>query len=257
MEQNQKRFIDAIRSFSASPPSVIVEVGARDCRETVYFAKEFPSARIYAFECNEQTLPLCREAVREFPAITLVEKAASDIDGKITFFPIDTEKTKTPHADGNPGASSLFRASGKYTTEQYVQRETTVDSVRLDSFLNGAGVSKIDALWMDAQGSEKKVLEGLGIRLRDVDFIHTEVEFREIYAGQPLFWELLRFLRERGFSLHSFTSFDRSFGDALFVSRRLYARGLFGSVLLFARRMARAYLSYPLMFIRKIKRRKA
>jgi FkbM family methyltransferase len=254
MEQSQKKFIESIRSFPGIPVSTVVEVGARDCRETVQFAKEFPQARIYAFECNEETLSLCRKAVEEFPAVTLVEKAVSDTDGKISFFPIDTEKTQTPHADGNPGASSIFRASGKYKAERYVQREIRVESTRLDSFLKSFNIPRIDVLWMDAQGSERKILEGLGDHIRDVKFIHTEVEFEEIYTGQPLFWEMVHFLKRHGFSLFKFTSFSKSFGDGIFIHQSLYRRSIFVSALLFVWGMAKVYSSYPFVFFRKIRK---
>ena len=42
---------------------VILEVGARDCAETLDFHRAYPDAAIYAFECNPATLPLCRRAV--------------------------------------------------------------------------------------------------------------------------------------------------------------------------------------------------
>src|SRR5437868_570763 len=87
---------------------VILEVGARDCRETLDFHRAYPDATIYAFECNAATLPLCQRAVAGNSKINLIEKAVTDHDGLVTFFPIDQEKTVTDELDGNPGASSLF-----------------------------------------------------------------------------------------------------------------------------------------------------
>ena len=47
---NGERFVvEAVRS--------IVEVGARDCAETLDFHRVYSGARILAFECNPATLP--------------------------------------------------------------------------------------------------------------------------------------------------------------------------------------------------------
>jgi FkbM family methyltransferase len=55
---------------------------------------------------------------------------------------------------------------------------------------------------LDTQGSELDILSSLGTeRWADVQCVVTEVEFRELYRGQPLFPEVDAFLREQGFDL--------------------------------------------------------
>jgi ribosomal protein L30E len=39
---------------------VIFDVGSRDCQQSIEFYHKFPNARIYAFECNPNTLPICQ-----------------------------------------------------------------------------------------------------------------------------------------------------------------------------------------------------
>jgi FkbM family methyltransferase len=196
----------------------IVEAGARDCAETIAFRTFFPDARIFAFECNPQTLPLCRTAAAGLTGVELVERAVSDVDGKVSFFAIDPERTETTWPDGNPGASSLLRASGKYPLERYVQREIGVESTRLDTFLDLRNVATVDLLWLDIQGAELMALRGAGERLRDVKLVHAEVEFLEIYSGQPLFGEVRRYLRDHGFLFVGFTAYGEFSADAVFVN---------------------------------------
>jgi FkbM family methyltransferase len=205
------------------PASVrtVVEVGARDCAETLDFHRRYPNARIIAFECNAATLPVCRRAVARLRRIKLIEKAVSDRAGDIPFYPIDPDRTVTGDAEGNPGASSLFRASGDYPLEHYAQRETTVQAVTLAQVMREEGLHGIDLLWMDIQGAELLALRGLGDRLGDVRLIHLEVEFFRIYAGQPLFEEVHRFLLGRGFALLGFTSYSRFAADAVYAQRSL------------------------------------
>jgi FkbM family methyltransferase len=204
--------------YVTSPDPIIFEVGARDCEETITFSDQYPASKIFAFECNPSTLPLCRKNVSGRKNITLIEKAVSDRTGKITFYPIDPEKTKTSWKDGNPGASSLLKASGKYPIEDYKQKEVEVETVTLSKILEDYSLPRIDTLWMDIQGAELMALTGLASRLSDVRLIHTEIEFLEIYSGQPLFKDIYNFLVSKGFILVGFTNVGHYSGDAVFVN---------------------------------------
>ena len=214
MERNLTRFV-ALAGALVTDVRCIVEVGARDCRETLGFAQAFPRARIYALECNPDTLPLCRAAVAGEPRITLIEKAAAERPGRLKFYPVDPAT--------NPGASSLYRASGKFELEEYRQREVEVDATTLESVV--ATEASIDLLWMDIQGAELSALKGLGARLADVGLIHLEAEFEEIYASQPLFADVRAFLEANQFAFLGFTIYARHSADAVFANRRRFGAG--------------------------------
>lgn len=199
----------------------IVEIGARDCRETLAFQDNFSRAEIYTFECNPDTLPLCRERVANISNIHLIEKAVSDKDGKLTFYQTDNEKTKTSRPDGNPGASSLFKANPDYPLEKYVQKEITVDSTTLSSFCREVGLSQIDLMWLDIQGAELMALKAAGDYLSKIKLIHTEVEFYKVYMDQPLYKDIRNYLAENGFRLVTFASFGKYAADAIFVNTKL------------------------------------
>jgi FkbM family methyltransferase len=211
VERNLARFAAVARRLLGERIGWIVEVGARDCRETLGFAQLFPAARIYAFECNPDTLPLCRAATAGRASIRLVERAVAERAGRVSFFPVDPAV--------NPGASSLFEASGHYALERYPQRRVEVEALTLDSFLAAEGIPRVDLLWLDIQGGELGALKGLGARLADVALIHTEVEFEEIYAQQPMFGELRAYLEAHGFLFLGFTIYARHSADAVFANR--------------------------------------
>jgi FkbM family methyltransferase len=210
LERNLVRFAALARSLMPADTRCIVEVGARDCRETLGFEQLFPSAQIYAFECNPDMIPVCRGAVRGRQRIRLVENAVAERAGRLKFFPVDPAT--------NPGASSLFRASGKYKLEEYRQREVEVEAITLASFLERESIAKVDLLWMDIQGAELAALKGLGPRLADVGLIHLEAEFEEIYSGQPLFGEVRSFLEANAFRFIGFTIYARHSADAVFAN---------------------------------------
>ena len=220
MKSARKLFDFIANNPSFAPVKTIFEIGARDCAETLLFQQQFPSAQIYTFECNPDTLPVCRQQVKHLDKVLLTEKAVSEIDGEIAFYKIDTQKTTTTWFDGNPGASSLFRASGKYPLENYIQEEITVNSTRMDSFMEQNGVKEIDILWVDVQGAELAVLKSAAKYLKNVKVIHTEVEFFEIYQGQPLFETLKTYLNQQGFYAVQFTTFGKYAADCIFVNKK-------------------------------------
>lgn len=200
---------------------VVFEFGARYGEDTIEFAQRLPHSQIYTFECNEQTIPQCRDLIKQFSNITLTEKAICESDGPITFYPIDAKKTTTTWKDGNQGASSLLKASGKYPIENYVQDEKIVSGITLKTFMQENDINKIDIMWMDIQGAELMALKGLQDRISDVGIFHIEVEFFEIYSRQPLFKDLRNYLESKGFEFKGFTTKSEYSADAIFINRDL------------------------------------
>jgi len=220
-ESHLDKFVIVARTFLGNRIRNVVECGARDCAETLAFHELLPEAEIFAFECNPDTLPLCRDSVGGIDKIHLLECAVSDKAGSVTFFKIDPSRTRTTWSDGNPGASSLLQASGNYPVEDYAQTAVTVASVTLSEFMASAGLDAIDLLWMDIQGAELLALEGLVPSIGQVKMIDLEVEFIEVYIGQPVWADVYRFLKKHGFRLLTFTTFGKYSADAVFVNRSL------------------------------------
>lgn len=181
---------------------IIFDIGSRDCEQSIEFYKSFPNAKIYSFECNPNTLNLCRTNILNYrDRITLIEGAVCDYDGNITFYPINQNETITSWSDGNPGASSLFKSNGNYTVEKYVQDEIIVNCHRLDTIMQKYNIPKVDIIWMDLQGAELLALKGLSHHLNDVKYIHTEVTHKEIYSGQVMYKELNDYILSYGFKI--------------------------------------------------------
>src|SRR5262249_12449389 len=83
-----------------------------------------------------------------------------------------------------------------------------VETTRLDDIPEVKGT---DLLKLDIQGGELLALRGGEKMLDDVLAIHAEVEFVELYKGQPLFAEIDSYLRGRNFQLHKMSSMGRAF----------------------------------------------
>ena len=113
----------------------------------------------------------------------------------------------TLHLTSDPGCSSLFRP-----IEQLIRHRpelactapagtSQVVMSRLDDWLRTSGHAYVDVAKLDTQGSELGVLEGATEALTGMSMLEVEVEFNEIYEDQPLFGDVDRFLRDRGFVL--------------------------------------------------------
>ena len=92
---------------------------------------------------------------------------------------------------------------------------------RLDNILDSDTV--IDKLILDTQGSELQILKGAGKLLHNTKVIVCEVEFVELYKGQPLFEDVKKYLTQYGFVHTKFTRQVRwsekspVFADAVFT----------------------------------------
>jgi FkbM family methyltransferase len=82
---------------------------------------------------------------------------------------------------------------------------TPIQTRRLDDIEE---VQRVDYMKLDVQGAELDILKGAPRHLASTLMIHTEVEFLEMYKGQPLFADVDAFLRAQGFMLHSIRSLN-------------------------------------------------
>jgi FkbM family methyltransferase len=188
--------------FKRNEVSVILDIGSRDCQESIQLSERFPNARVFAFECNPNTLSICKSNIMKYPNINLIDKAVNTYNGTCTFYPIDQKKTVTTWKDGNPGASSLFKANGNYDViEKYVQNEIQVPCTRVDTVCSENNLDHIDIIWMDLQGAELLALESLGSMIDKVKLIYTEVTFKPMYHGQCLFDDINNYLIKHDFVL--------------------------------------------------------
>ena len=89
-----------------------------------------------------------------------------------------------------------------FPTWGQVVESKEVETRRLNDVPETAGATFIE---MDIQGAELLALQHAPSRLRDALVLHLEVGFVSLYRDQPLFSDVERFLRGRGFMLHKFS----------------------------------------------------
>lgn len=119
----------------------------------------------------------------------------------------------TLHITNEPMTSSLFKPA-RPTIDLFpalgeimqVIREEVVKTRRLDDIKEAQGA---DFIKLDVQGAELMILQNAQEVLRSASVVQCEVEFIELYEGQPLMSDVDAFLRTQGFA---FLRFDYTTG---------------------------------------------
>jgi FkbM family methyltransferase len=112
---------------------------------------------------------------------------------------------------------SLFTALAELNA---VERVEEIQTRRLDDI---AEITDADYIKLDVQGAELDVLAAGKRILSQAVLVHTEVEFVEMYKGQPLFGEIDSFLRKEGFAFHTFMGFAGRTFIPVTISNNPYA----------------------------------
>jgi len=208
----------------------ILEVGAHFGEDTARFLEILGNqiSKVYCFEPDPRSVLVFRDYIND-DRVTLSESALSDKNGVAPFFQsFDPEQQNPPkkygwipknsyqtHKLGNSGSSSL--KPGYHLT---LQAPIHVTTRRFDDWALQHKVETVDFAWIDVQGSEKEVINGMGHAISKVKFFWIEFGEQQ-YEGAMSRQETIDLMRIKGFQFvpNPFTSTDAESGDALF--RRL------------------------------------
>jgi FkbM family methyltransferase len=202
-----------VKNIKKNEIKTIFELGSRDLVDAENLTRYY-GGKVYAFECNPDCLVLCHENYKRFDKSTqdkimLIEKAVTLEDKPYTFFAIDTEKY------GNIGASSLFEldfsnrsAADPDRNRGSIQKQITVEGIRLETFIRENKISSVDIICMDLQGYELNALKSMSEYLHNVKYIITECQLNSTYRGGTSFRDLEFFLANYGFEYTCSNSFD-------------------------------------------------
>ena len=179
------------------PHGTWIDVGAHHGETTLGYANGNPGLTIYAFEPN---LRAAVSLMRRAPNYVVIPMAVAERDGSAQL-----------HINQDDQASSLLtmnenvRRSWTGGEALSVKRVVSVPTIRLDTFLNLAGIGQVDYLKIDTQGMDLGVLRSAGTRLRDILKITLEVDIspQRLYQGSASKEELAKFLHDAGFELVS------------------------------------------------------
>lgn len=172
-----------------------IDVGAHEGETTFPFAAADSSLLVYAFEPNLRAASRVMGRLRNYVVLPI---AIAGQDGSAEL-----------QLNAYEQSSSLLPADEagvrQWVTEQEfkVVGSVTVPTMRLDTFMNQAGLAAVDYLKVDAQGLDLEVVKSAGERLRDVAKVQLEataVSYRQ-YEGAPGKALIVEYMRSMGFRL--------------------------------------------------------
>ena len=186
------------------------DIGANEGVFAIQIAKNEPKTFVMAFEPIPKLVSSITKSTTHLKNFMILRNAVSNFNGEARF-------NISPESQyGDYSCSSLLDFSDKSKTD-WPGREDfkvidyiDVDVIRLDSIITEYKIPKIDYLKIDTQGSDLKVLEGLGEFISIVRAGTMEAAAKEsiLYDGQNTQEESIRFLESNGFEITKIESND-------------------------------------------------
>ncbi len=194
----------------------ICDIGSRDGMDALRFRQLFPKARILAFEANKHNYAsMTANAQLAAGQVEILPFAVSNTDGETSF------NITAADPDGISGTSSLL-AGGSVQVKEVVSVQTR----RLDAMIKErCPERRCLGLWVDVEGAEYFVFEGMSDICDQVAVIHVETAVKPMREGQKTMPEVTALLDGLGFDLVDAGFSDTDvWGDAVYVNRGVRAK---------------------------------
>lgn len=218
---------------------VIFDVGANVGSTLDEFKSWWPDSEVHCFEPQQECWESLEQRASKYTAASVVINrcaAGSVPNDQATFYSHDINSGVSGfnkinlRSQDSIHLNRLLEADPQALPEyeQSLNHERSVKIVRLDEYINKAGIQRVNLLKIDTQGFEPQVLEGLGTRLSDVDVVITELMFYDYYERSLSFSDIERFLLPAGFRLYDISHIAKNpmngrtdWVDVIYVNNRL------------------------------------
>jgi FkbM family methyltransferase len=177
-------------------PRVIFDIGANIGTWTLLAKALYPNSEIHAFEPLEQHKGKFLASVGGIPGVTLHEVA------------LGTEGACAKmHVNNFSDTSSVLELTqiGRREFGLSKVNEFAVRLRGLDKFVTDYTIRLPDVIKLDVQGFELEVLKHATQVLAHAKAVISEVSFKEIYAGQCRFEDMIAFLSTNKFYVYAFS----------------------------------------------------
>jgi FkbM family methyltransferase len=194
-------------------PQIVFDVGSQHGDTTKEYVDAFNNASVFGFEPDLRNFAAASALLNG--RATLINAAVTDHTGSTVF-----------HLNTHDGTHSILPIGDTrfWLSPASTEGTVIVPCITIDDFCSEQGISRIDILKMDIQGAELMALRGGAALLADrrIGLIATEVSFKPLYAGQPLFDDVRAYLDDCGYVLRGLhdevtVNGERSWADAVFT----------------------------------------
>ncbi len=166
-------------------PNTVIDVGAAYGEFTLKCETVFPDAKYILIEPLEEFKPFLNVVIETISNGEYIPVAATAKRGKITI---------NIHPD--LVGSSIYLES-EDSSVNGVPR--IVPAITLDSLINRKRIEPPYLMKIDVQGAELDILLGAEEILRNTEYVLLEVSFFEFFRDGPLFYDVMTFMKSRGF----------------------------------------------------------
>jgi FkbM family methyltransferase len=219
--QLRDAFLEQQRLAGKNNVNVVFDIGAYDGGTALKYKQYFPNSTVYSFEPFPITYAKLKETAQKHLFIKPINAAVAEKVGNATLHvnSMDATNSLLPSETTNSYLDDLTKPVDKVNVAT-----TTVDFVCEEN-----RISQIDILKIDVQGNGLAVLKGAEKMLREkkIKLIYIEIEFIQIYKGQPLMFELTDYLNKYNYSLFGLynlvhqKSGQLAWGDAIYYCDEL------------------------------------
>ena len=140
----------------------ICEVGARYGDESIKLSTIFTNATILSFECNPNTINICKINLEKHKNITFYDIGLGSEEAILPFY---------SYVKNNDGASSFLQRID-FDNTQKLSGNITIKP--LSSVLHSENIPYVDILCMDVQGFELNVLKGCNNYISKIKYVIME-----------------------------------------------------------------------------------
>jgi FkbM family methyltransferase len=171
----------------------VIDIGANRGQFALAVRHWAPGARVISFEPLPCPASVFRRVLAGDTSVTLHEAAVGPESGQATI-----------HVSARDDSSSLLPISSLQSAMFPGTREVataTVHVAPLDAFIRPEDLKCPALLKLDVQGYEYEALLGCESLLAHFDWVYCECSFVELYSGQKLATDVIRWLSGRGFNL--------------------------------------------------------
>ena len=201
------RKFENLKKLLKKDDPIIIEVGSHYGEDTLRFLESFRGVNLFCFEPDPRNIEIFKKYVND-SRVKLFEVALSDKKGKASFYQSYQEYNQSHIPDkyewidkedyiqnrlNNSGSSSL-----KKGYPHILQNKIEVETDRFDNFYNINNISEIDLAWIDVQGAEREVIEGMGSQIKKIKYIFMEYG-ETLYEGGMSRKESLALMNKKGF----------------------------------------------------------
>ncbi len=186
----------------------IIHVGAHTGQEVIEYIKY--RNKIILFEPQKDIFNKLIQNVNKYENVDCYNFGLGSKNEKKTIY----------RSEGNEGKSSSVLSPEIHLVVQPDINFVDTEEIQIKRF-DSLDLDTLNFLTLDVQGFELEVLKGFGEKLKNVEFIYTEINTKFLYKENALVADIDKYLKKYNF-IRVFTNIDcfNYFGDAFYIKKR-------------------------------------